>query len=631
MDAITHICLDQHNCKRLLCESCLNCHDFPHQILIPIDNILDQENQDNPFKPGILSQNKNQLICNLQLRAIQFKQIFQQLISDIRENLKCLQNLFKKADQEFKNLLINNKNQDNFSNLGQYNLLKFQENNLFQAWKIFQSNQLNNIKDLQTLLEQQSKEFHHKIKSELNLTKQIQNLSQSAKNQKVIVNQGYQNYCYGGDVWDFQIADFKIFNIGGLDRIVMQEGQILRILSIENRSFQEQITKNLDQMKNVQSDLLQLNKNSKSKQYQQVWKGENFNVGGMVDENNQKIGFWIEFFENFWERTKIINFGFYFEGKKIQKWGVKHVEIEKNDMTDENDEENEKTVQFQNSVNNLSIGGGYYQDDGLKQGKWIDLYQKFSSQNHITYIGEYNHGKKQGKWDIMFKDKLIGGGCYDQQGMKNGKWINHQAKFSKFAQVIYVGRYQNGRKYDQWNAMYREEVSMEFQIVGGGHYNLKGNKDGKWTELPTNYGKNCDGKAIGSYADGKKEGKWEILVDNQIIGGGNYNEDGLKQGIWIDLKENFYFQSQVIYVGGYEKGIKVGNWDTLYRWGSSHEFQRIGGGKYNKSGKKKGKWIDVHKQFWKSLNNYIYHQLDANNICWWILQRSESGKVGYNL
>lgn len=56
--------------------------------------------------------------------------------------------------------------------------------------------------------------------------------------------------------------------------------------------------------------------------------------------------------------------------------------------------------------NNLKYfrGGGTYNDNGEKIGKWIDLSDEYEFSSEITYKGQYKEGKKIGKWGIYFTD-----------------------------------------------------------------------------------------------------------------------------------------------------------------------------------------------------------------------------------
>ncbi|CAD8117663.1 unnamed protein product [Paramecium primaurelia] len=52
----------------------------------------------------------------------------------------------------------------------------------------------------------------------------------------------------------------------------------------------------------------------------------------------------------------------------------------------------------------ISGGGSYDEEDGeIKIGKWIELKEGFSKDSQILYQGEYQNGKKLGRWEIMYR------------------------------------------------------------------------------------------------------------------------------------------------------------------------------------------------------------------------------------
>ncbi|CAK71391.1 unnamed protein product (macronuclear) [Paramecium tetraurelia] len=194
-----------------------------------------------------------------------------------------------------------------------------------------------------------------------------------------------------------------------------------------------------------------------------------------------------------------------------------------------------------------------------------------------------------------------------------------------FSQVIYVGQYRYGQKYDQWIAMYREHSQTEYQIVQISHPYKSVEEESimkkeKSMESGMSYLQITELILLENIMDymkmdrNKESGISSLKIKECKIfqpicksGGGDYNNDGVKTGKWIELMDNFYrqcyvskyfSQSQVIYVGMYQGGRKIGQWQTLYRWNQANQFTEIGGGLYDKNGQKKGNWIDIHEQFW---------------------------------
>ncbi|CAD8091211.1 unnamed protein product [Paramecium primaurelia] len=71
------------------------------------------------------------------------------------------------------------------------------------------------------------------------------------------------------------------------------------------------------------------------------------------------------------------------------------------------------------------------------------------------FSGQYKCGKKQGRWDTLFKEfdvkyqnllKNVGGGNYDMNGKKEGQWIDLHEEFWTVRRTIYQGEYFKGRK-----------------------------------------------------------------------------------------------------------------------------------------------------------------------------------------
>ncbi|CAD8108647.1 unnamed protein product [Paramecium sonneborni] len=225
---------------------------------------------------------------------------------------------------------------------------------------------------------------------------------------------------------------------------------------------------------------------------------------------------------------------------------------------------------------NQNIGGGFYNEQFKKKGKWIELSEGFCNMSQITYKGEYHKSKKVGIWNIYFLKELIsdvkfqeiqlpnGEGTYDEGGgIKIGNWIEVFDKFDNLTQVTYNGQYKNGNKVGKWDILFEEEV------IGGVTYDEKG-------ELLYN----------GNYKNGNKPGRWDIEHD-----GGSYDEqgEGIKLGKWIELSDSFKSGSEVIYKGEYKNGVKVGRWNIKYR------EKKIGGGSYDEKGQgiNIGNWIEV--------------------------------------
>ncbi|CAD8130240.1 unnamed protein product [Paramecium sonneborni] len=226
-----------------------------------------------------------------------------------------------------------------------------------------------------------------------------------------------------------------------------------------------------------------------------------------------------------------------------------------------------------------SAGGSYDQDGNQKKiGNWVELDQQFDKQ--LTYIGEYNlQGMKIGRWDSMYDTyKQIGGGSYDKDGnqKKIGMWVELDEKF-KSNQFTYSGEYNmQCMKIGRWDSLFEnKKLQILFKYKkysGGGSYDKDGNqkKIGMWVELDEKF-KSNQFTYSGEYnMQGMKIGRWDSFYDGyKQIGGGSYgSSDGYgnqkKIGKWIELDEGFNWSKQVAYSGQYNmQGMKIGNWVNI--------------------------------------------------------------------
>ncbi|CAD8089843.1 unnamed protein product [Paramecium primaurelia] len=301
--------------------------------------------------------------------------------------------------------------------------------------------------------------------------------------------------------------------------------------------------------------------------------------GGSYEDkpgNEIKFGNWIELSEGFQIDREVTYNGEYQNGIKVGKWDTFY-----------QDEQ---------------IGGGSYdkeqgQDNvinSIKIGKWIELSDYFGGGGQIISKGEYQDGQKFGRWDILYrrwrKDQFeeIGGGSYGyKQGhialgsIKIGKWIELSPDFNSISQITFNGEYENGQKVGNWITLWRKNKFNRFKQIGGGQYDdnridglLNQNKIGRWIELNDGYREGRRIKYEGDYKNGRKIGKWNTFFEKVLIGGGQYSDNSLdfqgsiKIGKWIELKNKFgngYGDQQVIFVGEYKNGKKVGTWNEMIR------------------------------------------------------------------
>ncbi|CAD8172224.1 unnamed protein product [Paramecium pentaurelia] len=272
----------------------------------------------------------------------------------------------------------------------------------------------------------------------------------------------------------------------------------------------------------------------------------------------------------------------------------------------------------------VGIGGAY----GRKKQKQIQKYyiQKMekSKDNGINYSqispmlesGEYLNDQKIKLWKYTLENEEIGGGLYENQ-LKQGQWIELFNNFSFHSQITLNGEYNNGKKVGKWGIYHRKGIHQQFQFIGGGSYDNQEGRDsfkiGKWLELSDGFHSDNQVMYEGEYKNGIKVGKWEIqMIHNKkkiYLNQQAENHLGIKQGKWYELNDLLQNSIQIIYYGEYKNGIKVGRWETYWeeknkrslifmqnQWREqiSKSYKLIGGGLYDE--KLDGQFVGGIKQ-----------------------------------
>ncbi|CAD8078503.1 unnamed protein product [Paramecium sonneborni] len=159
-----------------------------------------------------------------------------------------------------------------------------------------------------------------------------------------------------------------------------------------------------------------------------------------------------------------------------------------------------------------------------------------------------------------------------------------------------IGETKCGKWQIKWNGKILKDV--------GGYYE-NGQKQGLWQELKKNYWNQAQVYEIGEYFNDYRKGGWDYIYQNNKIYGGQYNEQGQKNAKWIDLSDSFQCFSQIIYNGEYNfKGQKIGLWNIMYCKDDEKEYKQIGGGLYDAKEKefqkKIGRWVELSDYFMDS-------------------------------
>ncbi|MDP4282728.1 MAG: hypothetical protein Q8867_11380, partial [Bacteroidota bacterium] len=190
------------------------------------------------------------------------------------------------------------------------------------------------------------------------------------------------------------------------------------------------------------------------------------------------------------------------------------------------------------------IGEGIIQEDGTKDGHWVE----FFSDSTIKSEGNYKDGKPLGEWKYFYTDgKIEQTGKYSNSGKLTGIW----KWFYNNGRLLREEEYLNGLR-DGIHREYDEEGNETEE----GEY-VKGLEDGPWFSICGDY------MERGSYRDGLKTGKWTSwnltkngnVTDSTMNFTGNFIDDN------PDGKHVYYWDNgKIKSEGSYIMGKKEGNW-----------------------------------------------------------------------
>lgn len=226
-------------------------------------------------------------------------------------------------------------------------------------------------------------------------------------------------------------------------------------------------------------------------------------------------------------------------------------------------------------------------NDGVKEGRWLYFVSPISRQTHVSDVkGDYNSaGQKTGTWtfidaktrirvDANFVDGLMDGACtyYSSKGnllatglmntgIRHGQWV-----FYHDGKKMTAGIYQNGVKMGNWVYDYYPDPNMHIKGV----FNFDdGNKNGKLefyrVDRHPKFGTEELLSGIGTYANGKKTGRWieysQDLVQKrdkdapkgELVETGYYDNNGKRRGYWKSTIGRKNYKAAI-----YENGVLNG-------------------------------------------------------------------------
>jgi uncharacterized protein len=267
---------------------------------------------------------------------------------------------------------------------------------------------------------------------------------------------------------------------------------------------------------------------------------KNREIINRLDANGQKTGIWKEFWpgDNFITKSEIPY------RKDIIDGYVKYFD----------EEGNLKSIQkFVNGI--LIIDPPELAEYELK----TDFY----SDGSIKTVGSYRDGIAEGvrrdyspdgkitQAYIMYQGRIIGKGIIDENGLKQGQWIEYFIT----GQLKAEGFYKDNIKIGLWK-YYFENGNLE-QI---GAYDNKGLSKGEWKWFYPNNNL----RRIESFFEDINQGEMiEYASDSSIMVRGNF-VDGRKEGVWIENINGFKTE------GEYLDDVREGNWKTFYPNGNPY-------------------------------------------------------------
>ncbi|CAD8129068.1 unnamed protein product [Paramecium sonneborni] len=431
-------------------------------------------------------------------------------------------------------------------------------------WNSQKNTNLQKLQQVQTWLESEVKNFSTKLTAQIT---QINSIIKNQNQEQYVWKEGTQEHI--GIIWDYEYdpprskkTKFQITFTKNKQILYMRDGQILRTEQFKDISKKPEVLTNLEQIQNLQW-VGEYGKNKfKVGNWKAIWIEQTLkDVAGLYSIEGKKQGLWKDIIKNFWSQAQAFEIGEYTNDQRKGIW--KQIYMDK------------------------ELGSGEYNNQGEKYGKWIELSEGFNQHSQVLYNGEYKNGKKVGRWEIFYKGKYekkftkIGGGSYDEGGsnkigfwmkklfigggsqdegsIKIGRWVELSEEFYDDSQVTNNGEYKNGKKVGMWDI-----VAWGRKIGGGSYTEGDSTKIGSWIELSEGFKYNSQVTYKGEYKCGRKTGRWDLIFNGKLIGGGLYKEvegDSIKVGNWIEMNDQFWENFQVIYTGEYNKiGQKVGKW-----------------------------------------------------------------------
>jgi len=279
-------------------------------------------------------------------------------------------------------------------------------------------------------------------------------------------------------------------------------------------------------------------------------------------------------------------------------------------------------------------------NNGLKQGGWMEFYPNGSKKSEKTYKDDMLHGyyKEYDSRGNLVLTMLYDNGAIVKSRVEDEPDIEIVEKRDNEGKVIYSGPYRNkipvgvhrefGKDGKVINAYQYNDNGL---LLSEGIIDEAGNRNGRWKDLFP------DGKvqAEGTFTDNRRTGLWKFYNNEGKVEQTGYYNNGRPDGIWkwyysngALLREEEYFQGQrdgafteysvdggIITQGQYTDGEKNGEWK--YKSGDYNEE-----GKYI-TGLKDGLWKSFYPDgTLKFRGNFVQGNPDGQQLYYY-----ENGKL----
>ncbi|CAD8105187.1 unnamed protein product [Paramecium sonneborni] len=434
---ITHICIANHKCQRKVCGVCKHekyankneiilLEDFCERLKTKANSLI-QNDQDSAFIS---------LRMSYKLMLGQIEKQIKAILEEFNQQIILMFDEIKKINDYL--LEISQIDDNRVHECSQTDLINFIE--IISGQYLDLQNQkieskINLLKSTKQNADNEFSNFYHKL---VNILSELK----GCKKSKFEIIQE--------DIWQIGVFEEKgiqrfydnlqktkfIVEYTSMGQIkYIKDGICLKIENVTDSKRKKDIIRNLEQIQHLKFEG-QYRNGLRFGKWNYIWKGLNLTMGGYYDNQGQKKGMWMELFENYWEKSQITFQGIYKNGQRFDKWDYKYL--------------------------NETVGGGVYDEFGIKNGCWIELYEKFNSDCQVKFEGKYYNGQKVQKWDIILNGNIIGGGKYDENETKQGAWIDLFDNFSNRSEVTEIGEYQNGYRFGKWQIVYSSQQMFKY-------------------------------------------------------------------------------------------------------------------------------------------------------------------------